>query len=291
MAPDTALACSLGALLSEVRARLVRAGLETAALDARLIVEAATGFDHAAMIVRAETAVPAAARETALAMAARREAREPVFRILGWREFYGLRLSLSGGVLEPRPDTEVLVDLALPLLREVVRREGLADILDLGTGSGAIALALIAQVPAARAVGVDRSEDALSTARRNAADNGLAHRFVSMRSDWFAQVAGRYHLIVANPPYIPTEEIATLSPEVRRHDPAAALDGGADGLDAFRAIAGQAIDFLAANGHLIVEIGHGQSAAVREVFEHEGFRLNAAARDLGGHVRALHFVA
>src|SRR5690606_13622064 len=138
----------------------------------------------------------------------RRSAGEPVHRILGFREFYGLELSLSAQTLEPRPDTEILIDAILPFMRDVTARDGACRVLDLGTGTGAIALALLANVPDATAIGVDVSPDALATAARNAAGLGLADRFTALRSDWFSQINGRFHVIASNPPYIRSDDIA-----------------------------------------------------------------------------------
>jgi release factor glutamine methyltransferase len=220
---------------------------------------------------------------------ARRAAGEPVHRILGFREFYGLKLFLSPETLEPRPDTETLVDAVLPFLRQTAAREGACRVLDLGTGTGAIALALLAEVPQATAVGVDISADALSTASRNARENGLSGRFQAVHSDWFENISGTFHAIVANPPYIPANELQTLQSEVRNFDPARALDGGADGLDAYRTIAGQAKAYLDATGRLAVEIGHTQKEDVSRLFEAAGFQVVEARKDLAGHERVLVF--
>jgi release factor glutamine methyltransferase len=281
---------TLGGLVAEARARLSGAGVVEAALDARILVETATGHDQAAVIARPGTAITAEAYETAMAMVERRAAGEPVHRILGWREFHGLRLRLSPDVLEPRPDTETLVDRALVAVRAIADRLGGCDILDLGTGSGAIALALLAAEPRARAVGADISQGAIATARLNAEANGLGDRFRPVLSDWFGAISGRFHVIVANPPYIRTADIAGLSREVRMHDPAAALDGGADGLDAYRAIAGGALEFMEPEGHLLVEIGYDQAIDVRTLFEEHGFRCVGLWRDLAGTPRVLEFL-
>ena len=214
---------------------------------------------------------------------------EPVHRILGFREFYGLKLFLSPETLEPRPDTETLVDAVLPFLRQTAAREGACRVLDLGTGTGAIAMALLAEVPQATAVGVDISADALSTASRNARENGLSGRFQAVHSDWFEKISGTFHVIVANPPYISSEELETLQSEVRDYDPARALDGGADGLDAYRTIAAQAKSYLEAAGRLAVEIGHTQRRDVTRLFEASGFHLVEAKKDFGGRDRVLVF--
>lgn len=280
---------TLGALLQDARRLLAEAGIAEAALEARLLVEHFTATTRAEAIAAPERPVAAAAADALMEALRRRRDGVPVHRILGYREFYGLRLTLSPGTLEPRPDTETLVDLVLPHARRTVARTGRCRILDLGTGSGAIALALLSAVPQAEAVGVDICEDALATARANADMNGYGARFRALWSEWLRDVEGRFDLIVSNPPYIPTADLDTLSREVREHDPRRALDGGADGLDFYRAMAQGARRHLAAEGAVAVETGHDQKAAVEAVFSACGWRLVVAARDLGGRDRAMMF--
>jgi release factor glutamine methyltransferase len=279
----------LAALLAEARASLAASGIDDPNLDARLIVEHFSATTQVDAIGRPDIPVGAEAVDSIRRAIARRAAGEPVHRILGFREFYGLRLNLSSETLEPRPDTETLVDAVLPHLRQLAATVGACRILDLGTGTGAIALALLAEVPAATAVGADISADALATANRNAKENGLSGRFQTVQSDWFEKISGSFHVIVANPPYIPSEELKTLQDEVRNFDPARALDGGADGLDAYRMIAAQAKVYLKAAGRLAVEIGHTQREAVRRLFEAAGFRIVEARKDLAGRDRVLVF--
>ncbi|MEP9387858.1 peptide chain release factor N(5)-glutamine methyltransferase [Mesorhizobium sp. KR9-304] len=279
----------LSALLAEARASLAEAGIADARLDARLLVEHFSATTQGDVIGSPDMAIDAGAAQAVRQAIARRAAGEPVHRILGFREFYGLKLFLSPDTLEPRPDTETLVDAVLPHLRHLAARAGACRILDLGTGTGAIALALLAEVPEATAVGVDISADALATAQRNAQENGLAERFTPIRSDWFEKISGRFHVIAANPPYIPTEELETLQCEVRKFDPARALDGGADGLDAYRTIAAQAEAHLEPTGRVAVEIGHAQKEAVTRVFETAGFGIVEARKDLGGRDRVMVF--
>jgi release factor glutamine methyltransferase len=279
----------LAALLAEARASLAASGIDDPNLDARLIVEHFSATTQVDAIGRPDIPVGAEAVDSIRLAIARRAAGEPVHRILGFREFYGLRLNLSPGTLEPRPDTETLVDAVLPHLRQLAATVGACRILDLGTGTGAIALALLAEVPAATAVGADISADALATANRNAKENGLSGRFQTVQSDWFEKISGSFHVIVANPPYIPSEELKTLQDEVRNFDPARALDGGADGLDAYRMIAAQAKVYLKAAGRLAVEIGHTQREAVRRLFEAAGFRIVEVRKDLAGRDRVLVF--
>jgi release factor glutamine methyltransferase len=279
----------LDAVLAEVRGLFREADLDDPALEARILVSGLLDLEPTALITRGRDTVPVEEIERIRAAAARRIAGEPVYRILGWREFYGLKLRLSKGTLEPRPDTEVLVDALLPILHERVGQGRKSRILDLGTGTGAICLALLHECPDASGVGTDISEDALSTAKANAEKNGLGTRFEALRSDWFSQVRGKFDLVVSNPPYIPSADIAGLDREVREHDPVAALDGGTDGLDPYRIIANQALEHLAEGGFVGVEFGWDQLAAVRTIFEAAGFVVLKAVQDYGGRDRALIF--
>jgi release factor glutamine methyltransferase len=260
-----------------------------AALDARLLVEHFTGTTRTDAIADAGRGVEPEAAAAVQAALDRRIAREPVHRILGRRQFYGLDLRLSPATLEPRPDTETLVDLCLPFLKERAAAGERCRILDLGTGSGAIALALLSRLPEAVAVGTDISAEALETALSNADIHRLKDRFDGIVSNWFEAVNGDFTLVVSNPPYIPTRDIGMLEPEVRDHDPARALDGGSDGLDAYRKIAADVEKHLDENGRVAVEIGFDQRPDVTGIFEAEGFVLEESARDLGGNERALLF--
>lgn len=280
---------TLGSLLRHVRATLEQANIADAALDARLIVEHFAGASRADTILDPGRVLDENRSASVMAALDRRLAGEPVHRIIGARAFYGLRLTLSPATLEPRADTEALVDLALPRLRGLCERLADVTVLDLGTGTGAIALALLAQENRLRVVGADVSGDALATAVFNADINGLSDRFLTLRSDWYRGIIGRFHMIVSNPPYIASSQIADLHREVRDHDPLAALDGGDDGLDAYRAIAEGAADHLQPDGVVAVEIGHDQSDTVPDIFANHGFRLVDSRRDLGGTVRALMF--
>ncbi|RWC44636.1 MAG: peptide chain release factor N(5)-glutamine methyltransferase [Mesorhizobium sp.] len=282
--PDT-----LGPLLREARDRLVVAGVADPVLDARLIVEHFSGTTRTQAIADPERRIDAGIVAEINAAVRRRAGGEPVHRILGYREFYGLRLSLSPETLEPRPDTETLVEAILPFVEAIAARESACRILDLGTGTGAIALALLSAVPTANATGVDLSAGALATASRNAGQLGLAGRFTALQSNWFEKVSGRYHVIAANPPYIPSEDIGNLQDEVRNFDPRLALDGGADGLNPYRTIAAEAARFLETEGRIVVEIGHTQRNEVCEIFAAAGYVPGGAFRDLGGNDRVLVF--
>ncbi|TIU36771.1 MAG: peptide chain release factor N(5)-glutamine methyltransferase [Mesorhizobium sp.] len=284
----TDLPDALGPLLREARARLGTT-VDDPGLDARLIVEHFSGTTRTQAIADPERRLGAGIVAEIDAALRRRAGGEPVHRILGYREFYGLRLSLSPETLEPRPDTETLVEAILPFVKAVAAREGGCRILDLGTGTGAIALALLSVVPTASATGVDLSAGALATAASNAGKLGLADRFTALQSDWFEKVFGRYHVIAANPPYITTEDIGNLQDEVRNFDPRLALDGGADGLNPYRTIAAQAARFLEAEGRVAVEIGHTQSDEVCEIFAAAGYMPGGVFRDLGGNDRVIVF--
>ena len=280
---------ALEALLRRMRGALSAAGISDAALDARLLVEHATSTDRMDLIREPGRPVPLESVLAVETMIARRLAGWPVHRILGQRGFYGLTLHLSPDTLEPRPDTETLVDLVLPRLRAVAATRGRCRILDLGTGTGAIALALLSQIPQAQAVGADIAPGALATARRNAEANGLADRFETLQSDWFDTVSGRYDAILSNPPYISESEYQELAPEVKDHDPPRALLAGADGLDAYRAIAAGVLPHLEAGGIVGLETGASQRSDVVAVFEASGLSLLDGAKDIAGRDRALVF--
>ncbi|MGX5826460.1 peptide chain release factor N(5)-glutamine methyltransferase [Mesorhizobium sp. 43Arga] len=280
---------ALGPLLREARARLIAAGVDDPSLDARLIVEHFSGTTRTQAIADPERSIDGNAIAVIEAALRRRAGGEPVHRILGYREFYGLRLSLSPETLEPRPDTETLVEAVLPFAKATAARAGTCRILDLGTGTGAIALALLSAVPAATATGVDISAGALAMAARNAGELGFGRRFTTVQSDWFEKVSGRYHVIAANPPYIPSRDIGNLQDEVRDFDPRLALDGGVDGLNPYRIIAAEAARFLEAEGRIAVEIGRTQRNEVTDIFKAAGYASVAALRDLGGNDRVLVF--
>jgi release factor glutamine methyltransferase len=286
-----AFPATLSALHRYSRQRLEEGGVNDSALDARLIVEHFTGTSRSDAITDPGREVGAEAVAAVRAALDRRIAYEPVHRILGRREFYGLDLRLSPATLEPRPDTETLVDLCLPFLRERAAGRKNCRVLDLGTGTGAIALAFLSQIPEAKALGTDISAEALETALSNADISGLKNRFEGVVSDWFGAVDGHFTLIVSNPPYIRTKDIEALAPEVRDHDPVKALDGGRDGLDAYRRIAVGAGGHLEADGRVAVEIGFDQRRDVSGIFEAAGFALEGSAKDLGGNDRALMFMA
>ncbi|CAB4325661.1 MULTISPECIES: peptide chain release factor N(5)-glutamine methyltransferase [unclassified Brucella] len=279
----------LDRLMAEARAKLRAAGGETPDLDARLLIEWATGATRLDLVSQPEKLIGSAEAEKLRAALERRAGGEPVHRIMGQREFYGLPFRLSAQTLEPRPDTEALVELVIPVLEQLIARHGMAEVLDMGTGTGAIIISLLHRFEHMHGIGVDVAEGALATARINAIDNGVGERFAGLKSDWFSNVSGKFHLIVSNPPYIPQAEIAGLSREVREHDPLAALDGGPDGLDFYKALAQGVGAYLYKDGMVAVEIGAGQFQDVEALFKSTGFSLAGEANDLGGHRRAMLF--
>jgi len=280
---------TLGQAVADARSRLAEAGFPDSAIEARLLVGGLLGLTSTEVFTGTDRPVSAAEDERISKAVERRLKREPVHRILGSREFHGLELLLSKETLEPRPDTEVLVETVLPQLRQIVATKGAARVLDIGTGTGAIVLALLAQCPEAQGIGSDISDDALATAQRNAERLGLAERFSAINSRWFEKISRRFDIIVSNPPYIRSDVIPELEPEVRDYDPMAALDGGPDGLEAYRAIAAQAADFLEKDGVIGVEIGYDQKDTVSAIFCSAGFTLAQARRDYGDNDRVLVF--
>lgn len=333
-------------VLQQMVVRLQAAGVKSAALDARLLLQAIAGISQTDILSGRAPPLNAAVQEKLAQAIERRLRGESVHRILGRRAFYGLDLALSPATLEPRPDTEAVIDLLLPLIRQKVAEQASAEaneenvsalrlastlvvpldmgmgdfvpqkiadggkpflgegtkqgeeprpasapvvLLDMGTGSGAIALALLQQVPQLEAVGVDIATEALETAQKNAEAAGLAKRFTALKSDWFGAVTGRFDFIVSNPPYIPRADIEQLADEVRLYEPRRALDGGIDGLDFYRALAMGAAAHLAPGGRLAVEAGFGQAADIIALFRAAGFKHLATQQDLSGIDRALLF--
>ncbi len=264
--------------------RLRAAGVETPELDARLLVEHGLGLTRSGLLARGSDAVGAEDAARVMALVERRAAREPVSRITGSRGFWTLDLALGPATLDPRPDTETVVEAALAAIADRGRP---LRVLDLGTGTGAILLALLAELPAATGVGVDLAPDAVSIAQRNAEINGFAERAAFRVGRWGEGLSERFDLVVSNPPYIPTADIAGLEPEVREHDPALALDGGADGLDAYRAIAAQLPGLLGPGGTAALEVGAGQAGEVARLLAGAGLRVTGVFRDLGGVERCV----
>jgi release factor glutamine methyltransferase len=279
----------LGASVDAARRHLAREfrrhGLDTPELDARVLVGHALGLDHAALASQSRRTLSNDEANAVAALAARRLAHEPVARIVGHKEFWGLPLRLNADTLLPRPETETVVEAALAAVGH--RRSGTMRIADLGTGSGALLIALLSELPRAFGVGTDISEAALACARGNATVLGLGTRAAFVACDYGAALAGEVDLLVSNPPYVARGDIATLQSEVRDFDPRRALDGGPDGLDGYRAIAADAQRLLSGAGILVLELGQGQSEAVTALFAAAGLAPETVKNDLSGVVRAL----
>jgi release factor glutamine methyltransferase len=272
----------------DLAARFNSAGIESAELDARILTGAALGLDLTGLIKAARQPVAATVAAKLEAFARRRLAGEPVARILGLKEFWGLPFKLSTETLVPRPDTETVVELALEMLRAVPRATGPVRIADIGTGSGAILLALLSELPNAIGVGTDISPAALMTARDNAAELGMTSRASFVVCNYAAALSGGFDLIVSNPPYIRSADVAGLAVDVRDHDPHRALDGGADGLNAYRDLTPEAARLLKPGGVLVVEAGIGQSGDIEGFMTAAGLTITGAPRtDLGGVARAV----
>jgi release factor glutamine methyltransferase len=268
-------------------ARFRTSAIDTAELDARILVGAALGLDLTGVITAATRPVTAAEAARLEDLACRRLKGEPVARLLGLKEFWGLPMQLSAATLVPRPDTETVVELALEMLRGGPDPDR-PRIVDVGAGSGAILLALLSELPGAYGIGTDISATALRTAAANARHLGLARRAAFVACDYVAALSGVFDLIVSNPPYIRSAEIIDLATEVRDHDPLSALDGGSDGLDAYRALVPQAARLLAPGGVLVVEVGHDQSADVERLMTAAGLTLERPPKaDLAGTARAV----
>ncbi|MGX1787965.1 peptide chain release factor N(5)-glutamine methyltransferase [Bosea sp. NPDC055332] len=268
----------MSAARKTVALALKRAGIADFTFEARILIEDLAG-DGAAL-----DGAAAARLSDALA---RRLAGEPLWRILGAREFWGLSFALSPGTLEPRPDSETLIEAAISHL--AARRHEALRVLDLGTGTGCLLIATLREFPRATGLGIDLSPDAVATATSNAARNGVAQRVTFAHGNWTTGVDERFDLILSNPPYIGSDEIADLDRNVREHDPLLALDGGPDGLTAYRALAAALPGHLKPGGLAILEIGAGQEEAVVALMTQVGLRHQESRRDLGGHIRALVF--
>jgi release factor glutamine methyltransferase len=269
-------------------ARFKSSAIDSAELDARMLVGAVLGLDLTGMIAAASRLLTSDESIRLEDFARRRLEGEPVARILGNKEFWGLPLNLSAATLVPRPDTETVVELALEMSQAAPDPNHRLRIADIGTGSGAILLALLSELPDAYGVGTDISEAALRTASANAARLGFARRAAFVACDYAAALSDRFDLIVSNPPYIRSADIGGLAAEVRDHDPHRALDGGADGLDAYRVLIPQAAPLLAPRGALVVEAGQGQAQEIEGLMTAAGLMLEGPAKaDLAGIRRAV----
>lgn len=269
-----------GAALAAAAARLRAAGVADPARDARLLLAHAARIDATRITLIAPEALSPEIAERFDALVSLRAVRVPVSHLVGERAFYGRRFKISKDVLDPRPDTETLIEAALS--------EPFEHVLDLGVGSGNILVTLLAERRDATGVGVDLSEAACLQASANAVLHGVADRARIQTSDWFSDIQGQFDLIVSNPPYIAADEMPELEPEVRRYEPHMALTDGADGLKAYRKIADGVMAHLAPKGRVIVEIGPSQGAAVMALFAQAGLTGIGLLRDLDGRDRVIH---
>lgn len=270
------------ALASTLRA----AAIESPELDARILIGHALGLDHAGLIAADGDALDAAQEQAVAAVTRRRLKREPVARIVGRKEFWSLPLEIDATTLVPRPETETVVAAALAAIDQRRPRSMPLRLLDIGTGSGALILALLSELPSASGIGTDVSSGALAVARRNAHHLDL-QRAMFVACNMADALRGSFDLIVSNPPYVASADIAGLDPEVRDFEPHAALDGGADGLAAYRALAATAPALLAPGGALVVELGVGQTAPVGALFGGAGLAVSSPYDDLNRVPRAL----
>ena len=275
---------SLRRLASEAAVRLERAGVEDARREAWLLLETASGRSRAVLVAHGEDVPDQATRDRFQRALARRLAREPLAYIQGVKEFWSLPFRVGPGVLVPRPETETVVEAVLDHLPDR-RRE--RRILDLGTGSGCLLLALLSELPGAVGAGIDLDPAAVACARANARRLGLAGRALIVRGAWGGALAGPFDLIVSNPPYVRAQEWQELAPEIREHEPEGALLAGEDGLDAYRALAPDLARLLRHGGLACLEHGHDQADAVAAVMERAGLREIGRRRDLGGRARVL----
>ena len=264
---------------------LEAAGIGDSQDEARALLRAATGLTRLELALAPRA--PLSQREAGALSdyAARRAAHEPVSRILGERGFWTLDLAVAPNVLDPRPDTETLVETALSCVAQ--KRAAPLSILDLGSGSGAIVCALLSELPAARAVAIDLSAEACAATAANLVRCGLSDRASVVRGRWAEALQGRFDLVVSNPPYVRTEDIAGLEPEVRLHDPALALDGGGDGLDRYREILADLPRLLGKDGVVLFEVGFDQAVSVATLLSAKGLQIECFARDAGGHERVV----
>ena len=274
---------SLSAAIEAGARRLAASGIDDARREARLLLAEATGLNSAAIIAHPERVLTDDRAARLEALLRRREAREPLSRILGWREFWSLRFALGPETLDPRPDSETLIEAALA----AVDRNAALSVLDLGTGTGCLLLAFLSEAPKARGLGIDLSNAALAVAQANALSLGLGGRARFRQGDWGRGLVERFDLILCNPPYIPASAIESLDPEVAIFDPLLALSGGKDGLDAYRRLSDELTRLLAPGGLAVVEIGAGQAEAATAILVAHGLEPRGSRADLAGITRCL----
>ncbi len=273
----------LSDLYDSLRQSLCAAGISTADKDARIIIQHYTGYEWADIIARPDQIIAKGALKAIINDAQRRINGEPVSRIYGTREFWGLEFRICEDTLDPRPDTETLIEAALKHFKQ----KSPENILDLGTGSGCILIALLTEFQDARGIGIDKSSAALKTAIYNAENNGVGGRAQFYCGSWGQALDKKFDLIVSNPPYIPNQDIPNLSKEVQNHDPILALDGGKDGLNAYREIFKHINSHLKPNGIALFEIGYNQRSDVMRLAEKSGLSLRDVHHDLAGLARVV----
>lgn len=277
-------ALTIGEAIQQAAARFAACGIDSPRRDARLLAALATELDTATIAGYPERTLDPLARQKFDRLVERRMAREPVSRLAGRREFWSLDFAVSPETLDPRPDSETLVAAALARIPD---RTAPLRLLDLGTGTGCLLLALLSELPNARGIGLDIVPGAAAMARRNAAAMGLESRAFFVVGGWAAAIGGEIDVVLANPPYVPAAAIDGLAPEVARFEPLAALDGGGDGLQAYRELAPDLARLLDPGGFGVIEVGAGQAASVAEIFASQGLDQAARHRDLAGVERCL----
>ncbi len=270
--------------LDDARRQLRAAGIEDAGREARLLLGHAAGLDAAAIIGHPERRLAPAAMRTMADAVSDRARRRPMAQVTGSREFWSLAFRVTPATLDPRPDSEAVIGAVLD---HVGDRRAPRKVLDLGTGSGCLLLALLSELPNATGLGTDISAEAIAVAASNAGTLGLRQRALFAVADWDGALTGRFDIIVCNPPYIPAGEIDLLAPEISRYEPRRALDGGRDGLDAYRALAPSIARRLAGGGLAAIEIGAGQRSVVESIFAGAGLAATACVVDLAGVSRCL----
>jgi release factor glutamine methyltransferase len=274
---------TVGAALARSRTALQSAGIHSAALDARLLVAAALEASIETVIAWPERVLPSEAAERLGVLLRRRVGREPMSYILGRREFWSIDFAVTPATLTPRPDSETLVAAVLDEMRD---RRAPLSLVDFGTGTGCLLLALLSELPAAHGIGIDRDSAALEVARVNATRLDLESRARFVQGEWGRSLSGTFEIVISNPPYVATGELAALAPELR-YEPRLALDGGTDGLAAYRALIPDAVRLLGAGGLLALEVGAGQAPAVEELLVASGLVPAGTRQDLAGIERCV----
>jgi release factor glutamine methyltransferase len=275
---------TLATALQDATVQLRAAGVSSPALDARLLLAHALDATVEQVIMHPDRELSLQAKARLDELAARRVARQPMAQLLGRREFWSRDFAVTADTLAPRPESEEIIAVVLDAVAD---RKMRLRILDLGCGTGCLLLTLLAELPNAGGLGIDASAKALAVARRNAVALVVMDRARLMLGDWGTAVTGTFDVVVCNPPYIATGEIATLEPEVSKHEPRLALDGGADGLDAYRSLAPDIARLLSPAGLAAVEVGAGQADDVARIFTAAGLSVTARRHDLAGHERCL----